>query len=185
MIANDYQNYKDINQKIKSLIHHGDLIKIKRGLYESDKEIPGYILANVIYGPSYLSFDFALSYYGLIPEAVYTFTSATFKKEKMKKYQNFYGTFQYRDVPNKAFPYEVNVMEEKGYYYKMATAEKAICDKLYILKPCRNKKELIKLLFDDLRIDESKFDKLDVETLLQLCDLYDCTNLKLLKKVVK
>lgn len=75
---------------------------------------------------SYLSFEFALSYHGLIPEAVYTFTSATFKKRKEKKYTNYFGTFTYRDIPAKAFPYEISIIEENQYNYKIATAKKSI-----------------------------------------------------------
>lgn len=76
-------------------------------------------------------------------------------------------------------------MEEQGYSYKIATAEKAVCDKLYSMKPRRNQKEIKKLLFDELRIDEEEFNNLNFKVLLQLCDLYRCTNLKLLRKVVE
>lgn len=185
MLLDDYSNYKNPDHKIKRTVKEGNLIKITRGLYETNKQIPGYLLANAIYGPSYLSFDFALSYYGLIPEGVHVFTSATFKKEKIKKYKNYYGIFQYRDIPQDAFPFEIDVMEEQGYSYKIATAEKAVCDKLYSMKPRRNQKEIKKLLFDELRIDEEEFNNLNFKVLLQLCDLYRCTNLKLLRKVVE
>ena len=71
-----------LNRKVKS----GELIPIVKGLYEDDSSVPGYLLAGSIYGPSYLSFEFALSFYGMIPEAVYTFTSATYDKKKKKMY---------------------------------------------------------------------------------------------------
>lgn len=47
--------------------------------------------AGSIYDPSHISFEFALSYYGLIPEAVYTVTSATFEKRKRKNLKRFSG----------------------------------------------------------------------------------------------
>ena len=61
------------------------LIKIRNGLYETEANTPSYLLAGSIYGPSYISFEYALSYYGLIPERVTTITCATFNKRKEKK----------------------------------------------------------------------------------------------------
>ena len=63
--------------KISRLIKDGTYIPINRGLYVKEKNIPEYVLVGVIYGPSYLSFDFVLAWYGLIPETVQTFTSVT------------------------------------------------------------------------------------------------------------
>ena len=185
MLLDEYSHYLDKDNKIRSLVKSEDLIRLTKGIYETDKNTPGYDLAGAIYGPSYLSFDYALSYYGLIPEAVYTYTSATFQKGKVKQYKNYFGNYTYRDVPSLAFPFEVRLIQEGAYLYKIASPEKALCDKLYSLSPVANKKELNKLLFDDLRIDEDEFAKLDKAVLVELCDLYKSTNLKLLKKVVK
>ena len=75
-------------------------------------------------------------------------------------------------------------MKEGDYTYLLACPEKAICDKLYTIKPVKNKKEMYNLLFVDLRIDEDEFKELNFDDLNILCDLYSCTNLKLLKKVI-
>lgn len=64
----------------------------------------------------------------------------------------------------------------------MATAEKALCDKLYTLKVVRNKKDMYDLLFDDLRIDMDVLKRLDFNILYTLCDNYGSTNMKYLKK---
>ena len=66
-----FQNYTDIKGKIRREVQAGRLIHVARGLYETDNTISGKYLAGRIYGPSYLSFDFALYVYSLIPEAVY------------------------------------------------------------------------------------------------------------------
>lgn len=185
MLLNEYSHYLDIDNKIRGLVKTGNLFRLTKGIYETDKNTPGYVLAASIYGPSYLSFDYALSYYGLIPEAVYTYTSATFKKRKSKQYTNYFGNYTYQDVPSSVFPFEIKIIKEDEYIYKIASPEKALCDKLYSLSPVANKKELIHLLFNDLRIDEQEFNKLNKDILIELCDLYKSTNLKLLKKVVK
>lgn len=184
-LLTELHNYRAPNNKIARMVKTGIVTPITKGLYETDKKIPGYLLANVIYGPSYLSFDFALSYYGLIPEAVYTFTSATFEKKKEKIYNNHFGTFTYRDVPSSAYPYGIRLVSEGQYSFAIATPEKALCDKLYIESPFKNKKELIELLFSDLRIDENEFRQLNKVTLNNLSDLYKATNLKLLKKILR
>lgn len=79
------KNYSDVMGKISRDLRDEKIIQLKRGLYESDKDTPGYYLASYIYGPSYLSFDYVLSISGLIPEGIYkTYMSATFKKNKRK-----------------------------------------------------------------------------------------------------
>ena len=101
ILHDELKNYSNIKSKIQSLCSKGDLYPLvrNRGLYETDGSLPGYCLALIINGPSYLSFEFALSRHGLIPEAVYAFTSATFETGKKKTYTNHFGTFTYRDVP--------------------------------------------------------------------------------------
>ena len=59
--------YSNKNNKISRNIRDGKLFKITTGLYETNPNTPGYLLAGSIYGPSYISFEYALSYYGLIP----------------------------------------------------------------------------------------------------------------------
>ena len=76
-----YANYSNINQKISLEEKRGNIIRIKRGLYTDNLLTDAPIIANVCYGPSYLSFEYALSYYGLIPEYVSSYTSATFSKK--------------------------------------------------------------------------------------------------------
>ena len=181
-----FQDYTDIKGKIRREVQAGRLIPVARGMYETDNTISGKYLAGRIYGPSYLSFDFALYAYSLIPEAVYnTYTSATFDKRKTKKYQNQFGVFTYRDIPTEAYPRGVLIVEENGYSYQIATPEKALCDKLYTISPVSNLTELKELLFDDLRIDEDEFEKLDHNTLETLAPLYHSTNLNLLAKLIR
>lgn len=185
-LALKFHDYANIKAKIGREIKAGRLIPVARGLYESDANTSGKYLAGSIFGPSYLSFDYALAAYSLIPEAVYcTYTSATFQKKKAKMYQNAFGIFTYRDVPSDAYPFGILLLEENGYSYQVATPEKALCDKLYSLPTVKNLNELRVLLFEDLRIDEEEFSKLDMGSLNDLAPLYHATNLKLLSKLVR
>ena len=79
----------------------------------------------------------------------------------------------------------VLLYEENGYSYQIATPEKALCDKLYTLPPAKNLTELQALLFNDLRIDEQEFAKLDKASIAELAPLYHATNLKLFNKLIK
>ena len=82
MLKESLTDYRAKDNKIKRMADNKEIIKLTRNLYETNKNTPGYVVANAIYSLSYLSFDYALAYYRLIPEAVYTYTSATFGKGK-------------------------------------------------------------------------------------------------------
>jgi hypothetical protein len=181
MLMDELIEYVNPTAKIRRLVDGGELVPVVRGLYETDGSIPGYYLAPIIYGPSYLSFEFALAYYSLIPEAVYNFTSATFEKKKAKQYTNPYGTFTYRDVPSEAYPVGIVLHSENGYGFQIASPEKAICDELYKISPLRNRGELERLLFEDLRIDKEEYFHLKMTDLLEIATRYHSQNHKLLQ----
>ena len=179
------ENYSNKDTKLSRDVRDGKLIKIINGLYETDPNTPGYLLAGSIYGPSYISFEYALAFYNLIPERVNTITCATFDKKRKKQFNNYFGTFTYRDIPKDAYPEEIILKEENNYSYQIATPEKALCDKLYTLKPLSNYSNLEKMLFDDLRIDTLEFNKLNIEKIEKLSNLYHSTNIKLLSKYMR
>lgn len=178
-------NYSNKNNKISRDIRDGKLFKIVTGLYETSPTTPGYLLAGSIYGPSYISFEYALSYYGLIPERVNTITCATFDKKKKKVFNTSFGTFTYRDIPPLAYPEEIILKTEDNYSYQIASLEKALCDKLYTLKPLNNYSNLENMLFNDLRIDKENFNKLNIEKIEKLSNLYHSTNINLLAKYIR
>ena len=185
IILDRLKDYANPYGKMGRLVKEGKLIPLTKGLYEDNLNASGVYLANAIYGPSYISFNYALSYYGLIPEAVYDFTSATTEKKKKKSFTNRFGTFTYRDVPVDIYPYGVNLIQEGEYSFLIASREKALCDKLYELPPVKNQKELEQLLFNDMRIDETEFDKLDREDIYFLAPKYHCSNLKHLNSYLR
>ena len=185
MAKYNLNNYSNKNNKISREIKKGKLFKIITGLYETDPNTPGYLLASSIYGPSYISFDFALSYYGLIPERVSTITCATFNKKKRKQYNTKFGVFTYKDVPSSAYPEEILLKQENNYSYQIATKEKALCDKLYSLKPLKNLSNLENMLFNDLRIDIDEFKKINIKKIEKLSNLYHSTNVTLLLKYLR
>ena len=180
-----YKDYADAEGKIRRLVKEGKLISLKNGHYEDDKNIDPVYLAPWLCGPSYLSFDYALHVYDLIPETAYTYTSATFGKRKRKIFRNAFGTYVYQDVPRNVYPYGISARIEGPYSYHIATCEKALCDKLYSISPVRSIKGLQSLLFDDMRIYEDEFWALNHDDIWFLSPLYHSTNLDLLCRLIE
>lgn len=185
MLIYEFQDYSNIYNKIGYEVKNNNLIKLKRGLYETNKDADPLTIANSLLSPSYISFETALAYYGMIPERVYAIKSATFKKNKKKEFKNYFGLFLYQDVNSNAYPYDINQVEINGIKVMMASKEKALLDLLSVISPRNNKKELIDLLFDDLRIDEVIFDELDKDKIILLCDLYSSKTLKIFKNYLE
>jgi len=100
-------------------------------------------------------------------------------------YENYLGTFIYKDVPKAAFSVGVKTEEYEGTTYLIATKEKALCDKLYIMPPVRTLKDIKDMLFDDLRIDEDVIYFLNKDDLEFLSSLYHSNNVSLLAKLVR
>lgn len=179
-----YKEYKVPYQKIKSLIEKEELLPVKRGLYETDPEIPGYVLANDILGPSYLSFEWALSYYGMIPERVHTYTSASFDLKKNKKFENVFGIYTYQDVPKQVFPFYYTREIVNNRSFNIASREKALCDLLSTLKPIRGLKDFEDYLFDGMRLDEDIFEELEFDKIRRIAPMYHKTNLNQLIRFI-
>ena len=184
ILKEKYHYYANPLDKIKREVDKGNLIRLTNGIYETDKEMDPCLLASSILSPSYLSFDWALSYYGLIPEKVTSVTSATLGKRKNKTFENYFGRYEYTDVPAEAFPEGLTYLENMGYTVKVATKEKTICDSLCKWRVVRNIKELKELLFEDKRIDEDEFAACDFKLMKRLAGLYAKTNLKVLIKLI-
>lgn len=186
MLLDELQkDYQYPANKLARMVAQGSIFPIVRGLYETQPATPGHLLAASIYGPSYLSFEFALSYWHLIPEAVYVYTSAAFDKKKKKQFNTAFGMFTYRDVPKKAYPLGIQIVNEGSYSFLIAEPEKALCDQVYTISPVASAKGMESLLFDDFRLDRGEFEKLDLEKLLRLAALYQTSNHKQLIKFLR
>ncbi len=180
MLIERYKDFADPYDKIRRECDNGNLIKVIRGLYEDDRSVPPYRLASYIYGPSYISFDYIMSSRGLIPERAVNITSATFRKNKSRKYVTPFGTYIYHDVPGNVFRECVEYHSEENYVYMTASLEKALCDKLYTVRQVNNMSELEQLIIDDLRIDLPSLYDLDLNEIFRIAPLYRRKNLKLL-----
>lgn len=91
MLKQDLTAYKAPDMKMKRMADRREVIKLKKNLYKTGPTVSGYLEAAAICTPSYLSFDYALSCHGLIPERAKIYTSATCRKRKKKTFRNWFG----------------------------------------------------------------------------------------------
>lgn len=107
------------------------ILRLKRGIYAFSINPPTkFEVANKLYQPSYISFETALSHYSVIPETVYTITSATTKRPKEFNVQN--SVFKYYKIKKKLFfGYQPRKIKDKTIL--IAEKEKALLDYIYIL----------------------------------------------------
>jgi len=182
-LVDKYSNYSNPKAKINRLLHKQQLFSLSKGVYTDNKELHPFCVASILNGPSYISFHKALEYYGLIPEAVYTITCATFNKRKDRTINNNFCNFKYSDVASQVFYYGVVTKEINGIKFYIATREKALCDLLYKLPPVISIKQMKQLLFENLRIDEDDFKELNKKDIQFLAKHYHCRNIYFLNKL--
>ncbi len=193
----DYQSLTDAlsgyaqpRSKISNLLAQGVIIRIKKGLYIFG---PSYqrrpysreLLANLIYGPSCVSLEFALHYHGLIPEKVEAVTSVTTKRPK--SFSTPVGLFIYSNVPEAGFHIGVRRVEEDGRAFLIAAPEKALADKLRSDRGLniRTQKECLEYVVSSLRIAENDLCNLDPLLLEKLSLAYSSKRISVLSQTVK
>lgn len=160
-------NMSDKRGKIARMIHAGEIFQLRRGLYTTQRDIHPYCLAASIYGPSYISFDTALSFHGLIPEAVHEITSATLKRAK--EYSNVFGNYRYLTVPQKIYPIGIERVTEGGIPFLIASPTKAVCDRI-ALEPRMRSMSDVRRWADLTRLDNTH--PLDFTVLAACAELY-------------
>ena len=118
---------RTLEDLIKRLIQENILTSVERGkYYVTSKQPSNFEIANFLYSPSYISFETALNYYGLLSQFPLEITSATLGKKTEKEINN--QLYTYSKIDKKLFT---------GYYkesnYLIATKEKALFDEIYLI----------------------------------------------------
>ena len=182
VLLSELETYASPRAKITRMFNAGDIIQVRRGLYlpKTEKNFSKRALASIIYGPSYISFESALAYYGIIPERVVAVTSAIYKKNKNKSFSTPIGEFLYYYLPSKVYPYSVCLKSEQNENFLIASPEKALCDTAYRAGKIASLKEIEELLYKNLRITESDLRSMDLTELQFIAPLYKKRSLKLL-----
>jgi predicted transcriptional regulator of viral defense system len=190
-LSDALKDYARPRDKISDLIRKRAIIRIKKGLYvlgENYRRRPysRELLANLIYGPSYISLDSALQHYGFIPEHVEAVTSVT--TGRSRKFHTPVGLFAYRQVPLQAFRFGMTRVEmNDGRAYLIATPEKSLSDKIRQDRgtAVRNWEEMQQYLVEDLRIDESSLASLNPEKINNIANRYRSRKILILGDFVR
>jgi hypothetical protein len=160
---------------LKRALKSGEVIRIHRGLYclasrYLRQKPDSLVLAQRIYGPSYISLETALSYHGWIPEAVYTITSASM--DRSREFETPLGHFSFTRIPQKIFYTEVTRIEreggsknEPGFYaretFLIASPLKSLADYVYA-----HRLDWVSAgpVIESLRVDETSLAGIKIET---------------------
>lgn len=165
------KEYQWPHNKVRNLVDRNVLIPVKRGLYitgpEMDMLRPSLnLLANHIYGPSYVSMETALSWWGMIPEKVTAISSMTTGKTKI--FRTKLGRFMYVHAKLPYYSYgiqQVTLAENQSAL--MASKEKALCDKIVTTKGTllRSIQQTMDWLIEDMRMEKQMLKQLDTRAI--------------------
>ena len=189
-LLDSLKQYERPRDKITNLLRQKAIIRVKKGIYVfgpkyARRPFSREILANMIYGPSCISLDFALHYHGLIPERVEAVTSVT--SGRGRRFVTPVGLFIYRQIPPPAFPIGIDQVQlEGGRSFLMAVPEKALADKIQDDRGTgiRSQEDMQRYLTQNLRIDAESLEKLRIEILSILAKRYRSRKLRLLNRFV-
>jgi hypothetical protein len=172
LLSSIFSDYKYPRNKIANLEIDGKLIRLKRSLYVVSPDVSGKLLsteliANHIYGPSYVSMESALRYYGLIPESVSMVRSMTTKRSR--SFENSISKFDYINCNEEYYPIGINQKIGDDYSFLIASPEKALCDLIAYTPKVRPRFIHAMLLYleEDIRLDMEAFYKLEVNIFRQ------------------
>ncbi|MGC1879291.1 MAG: hypothetical protein WA347_04495 [Rhabdochlamydiaceae bacterium] len=179
-LLNLLADYRKPRECISRMVKNEELIRLKNGFYlitdriksESTITIPYEQIANLLYGPSYVSLEWALSFYGMIPERTYTITSMTLGRDK--EFHTPIGDFVYHTLPSNSYSIGVTQKQASGFIggFFMATPEKALAD--LVFKTCKglDKDQLKQELLESKRIDREVFHQLNKSLLAEIGQSY-------------
>jgi hypothetical protein len=143
--------YANPRMKISRMLASGELIALRRGLYARDHMVDPLGLASAIHGPSYVSFESALAWHGLIPERVEEIISATPKGPAC--FDTPIGRYRYRHVPLRVFSIGVDRVEDSKLPWLVASPTKALCDTVALDASIRSQKD-VRAWLEGMRIED-------------------------------
>lgn len=171
-LLHEYTNPHDF---ISRLCKKGELIRLKNGFFVIAEKIekspvPYEQIANLLYGPSYISYEWALSYYGMIPEGVYVVTSCS--ATKSKRFKTALGTFEYSFLNHSRYAIGIDQKQNASGNFLIATPEKALIDLVHQKSRHLSSKDLLVDLLEGRRMDEMDLKNLDKAHLAEIADRY-------------
>lgn len=182
--------YSKPRDKITRLLDSGEIVRVKKGLYCFGKAlrrepVSREYLANLIYGPSYVSLDYALSYHGLIPERVEVVTSVSTRRSR--GFLTPFGSYSYRILSERRYAVGVILETAGSTQFLIASPEKALTDKIWTDKRFKGERisDYEAYLLEDLRIERDTLVMLNSSRLRSIARAYDSPKINKLVRCLK
>jgi len=168
--------YSKPRDAVSSLLRKEQIIRVRKGLYVfgdlwQRQPISREMLANLVYGPSILSIDYALAWHGLIPEYVDVLTSIS--SGRSRHFNTPLGGFSYTHLSQERFSFGATIQKSNTGNWLITEPIKALADKVWTDKRFQptSPASYADYLFEDLRIDEDTlagyFNKFNINNLVQ------------------
>ena len=154
---------------VRKLVRAGVLTKIEKNKYVlKSAKVSDFALANFLYSPSYISFESALNFYGILSQFPYEISSATPKKSVQKEFEE--KIFTYTKIKSELF-----WGYEKIENFLIALPEKALLDQIYLVAKGQK----------NINLDEIDLSKISISTFKKFLNMYPRTRqfLKMIKKL--
>lgn len=147
---------RTLENHTRRLIETKVLTPLEKGKYMiTDSDVSDFEIANFLYSPSYISFETALNYHGILGQFPFEIISSTTKKSNKKEILG--KTYRYTKINKKMYT---------GYYKSgnslIAYPEKALFDQLYMIALKKKGEGYLN------EMDYSKIRKKDIEQYLPL-----------------
>jgi len=146
----------------KLLLHRaveiGEVLRLKSGLYCLAKpyrktHLHPFALAGMLHSPSHVSLESALSYHGLLPEAVFGVASVTSKRSR--SYTNPLGVFSFLRIPTNMPRAGVQSIKLDHLSWAfIASPLRAIADLIYLRKGVTWHQDGMGFLMKSMRMEE-------------------------------
>ncbi len=180
--------YASPRDRVTALLNSGAVIRVKKGLYVFGKDysLGPYsreVLANLIYGPSVISLDYALAYHGLIPERVEVLTSVSLGRSR--QFETPVGVFTYRQTRNLSVG--VDLMGPEKSRFLIASPERALADSLKAdrVSGLRSIGEMKDFLVDNKRISVESLRSFDYDLLSALAHVLSSRKVRVCASYVR
>ena len=162
--------------KLGHLCESGEVVRVKKGLYlpgwrrGGEAPVDPLVLAGLIYGPSYVSLETALALHGLIPERTEEITSITLKRAK--HFETPVGRYRYVPINEGAYACGVRLESARGGSYLLAEPEKALCDRIALVRSLTAARDVAVVLEEDLRIDRDSLRTFQLDLVGEIAERY-------------
>jgi hypothetical protein len=184
------REYARPRDRISGLLRQGEIVRVKKGIYvfgerHAERPFSREVLANLIYGPSYLSHEWALYHHGFIAERPPEVTSTACGRPR--RFSTPIGLFVYRPLPLRAYRVGIDLAAtDGGLPFLVATPEKALADKVHDERgtALQTLYQMKAYLLDRLGIAPEKLSGLDVGKFGRIAPYFGSRKIRLLHHLI-